>query len=257
MASLFAEAVSANGLFMKEGDTWVFDSTQCFASLNGDTFQLWRELGTIDEKNGRTLDHGQFLPFNTLTPGVFSVHHTNERDALDNELPEDNPRKGEALYLIEEANHYFGLTAEMTFLYPAEGEGGGEESEDRTASFTADDDLWVYIDGMLILDLGGIHSAIPGSVNFSTGTVTYRGKDGKDHTTKLSKLYEQRYREQHPEARSREIQAYLNEVFEENSHWQMVFKGDTVHTIKLIYLERGAGASNLSMRLHLDILPKE
>jgi hypothetical protein len=113
------------------------------------------------------------------------------------------------------------------------------------------------VDGILVLDLGGIHSAIPGSINFSTGSVTYRDSDGKDYTTKLYKIFEKRYREQYPEASEREVKDYLNEEFEENSHWQTVFKADTVHTIKLIYLERGAGASNLYIRFNLDILPAE
>lgn len=257
MAALFSDAVQVNCLFPERADGWwLFDSTQCFVTLQRDRFVLYRELGTVEKQNSSTtLDHGQFLPFNTITSDVISDLHTNTYDALGNELPDDDPRKGERLYAIpaNEANHYFGLTLDTAFTFPTQTDGG----EDLIASFTADDDLWVYIDGFLILDLGGIHSAIPGSINFSTGAVTYRGADGKDYTTKLYKLFYNRYKEKYPEARERDVQAFLDDLFTENSHWQQVFKENTTHTIKLIYLERGAGASNLSIKMNLPILEKE
>lgn len=256
MATLLFDSFPVNHSFFEHTDNWwFFDSTQCFATLQGNDFVLYRELGTSDIKKTPTLDHGQFLPFNTITPGVFSDIHTNTYGALGNELLDDDPRKGEQLYLVEKPNHYFGLTLDATFLFPTSGT--DTHGEDLIASFTADDDLWVYIDGYLILDLGGIHSAIPGSINFSTGSVTYRGADGKDYTTKLYKLFYNRYKEQHPEARERDMQDYINNLFTENSHWQTVFKPDSTHTLKLIYLERGAGASNLSIQMNVPILKKE
>lgn len=257
MATLFSDSFPANRFFFDHTDDWwLFDSTQCFAALQGNDFVLYRELGTSDIEKSTTLDHGQFLPFNTIIPDLISSRHPqNLYDALGKELPDDDPRKGEQLYLVEKPNHYFGLTLDAAFLFTTSGT--DTHGEDLIASFTADDDLWVYIDGYLILDLGGIHSAIPGSINFSTGSVTYRGADGKDYTTKLYKLFYNRYKEQHPEARERDAQAFLNDLFTENSHWQTVFKENTTHTMKLIYLERGAGASNLSIRFNLPILEKE
>ncbi len=261
MAALFAEAQEVNHLFPaelleKEG-IWEFDSTQCFAALNESDFILYHELGTIEAPNSFTFDHGQFLPFNRITPGSVSTFHpSNEYDALGIELPDDNPRKGEPLYAIpaDEANHYFGLMLDAAFTFPASGT--DEQGEDLIAYFTADDDLWVYIDGYLVLDLGGVHSAIPGSINFSTGIVTYRAADGKDYTTKLYKRFYHRYKEKYPDARERDVQAFIDSLFTENSHWQTVFKENTTHTIKLIYLERGAGASNLLIKFNLPVLPE-
>lgn len=77
IASLFESAIEVNHFFPESPDgTWEFDSTQCFASLHGDSFILYHELGTVDTNNS-SLDHGQFLPFNDLTEGVYSSIHPN------------------------------------------------------------------------------------------------------------------------------------------------------------------------------------
>lgn len=55
-------------------------------------------------------------------------------------------------------NYHFTYTLSTTFTYT-----GGE-----TFSFTGDDDLWVFIDNNLVVDLGGVHSAVNGSVDLDT-----------------------------------------------------------------------------------------
>jgi fibro-slime domain-containing protein len=55
-------------------------------------------------------------------------------------------------------NYHFTLELDTSFTYAA----------GQTFSFTGDDDLWVYIDDKLVVDLGGVHGAVNGSINLDT-----------------------------------------------------------------------------------------
>ncbi len=68
-------------------------------------------------------------------------------------------------------NYHFTLELETSFTYQ-----GGE-----VFNFTGDDDLWVYIDGKLCMDLGGVHGAASGSCNLDTLGLTV----GEDYAFKL------------------------------------------------------------------------
>ena len=171
-----------------------------------------------------------------------------------NPLSSLDPRKGEKLYAVkyqqgktapDYVDHFFGT--EMTASFMQNESGLDAWGHDLIFEFSGDDDFWFYVDGKLVLDLGGIHSALDGSINFRTGEVIVNKKQ-----TNLRNLYEAAYKEEHPNAAATEIEAWLDGIFKENENGvKTVFKDFSGHTMKMFYFERGAGASNLHMRFNL------
>lgn len=81
-------------------------------------------------------------------------------------------------------NFWFGMSVEVDFYIPlapggrtSTGEYGNKDiyGADMHFRFTGDDDVWIFVDDTLVLDLGGLHGRETGDINFSTGTVTING----------------------------------------------------------------------------------
>ncbi len=72
---------------------------------------------------------------------------------------------------IENITNCFGTRFDIDYAMPsADGVVNGEEMQ---FNFTGDDDMWIYIDGHLVLDLGGSHAMASGSINLATMKVKY------------------------------------------------------------------------------------
>ncbi|HCA22146.1 MAG TPA: hypothetical protein DEO87_07200, partial [Lachnospiraceae bacterium] len=266
----FAGANEVNHLFIQSiyeaSGYFEFDSTQNTATLVGEDgtfgkdFTVYRELGTHDAASGNTRKHGQFFPYNTIKPGVYSdANPQNLYTALAALLPDSDPRKYEKLhhFLAQDSNgewtvkdhnkldYYFGMEIEASFVQTPSGVDSW--GHDIIFEFTGDDDFWLYVDGVLAIDLGGIHPAQGAKVNFRDGTITYPvgGNDSLPKT--LREAFTAAYREKNPDATDSEISTYLDQYFDGE-----VFKDYTQHTMKIFYMERGAGASNLHMRFNLS-----
>lgn len=253
-SELFNDMTPVNHLFIQsiynESGYFEFDSTQNFAHLNDDgNFKVYNELAAIGTDTGETRTHGQFMPYNDITPGVYALDSsgrpiTNLTDVKAAELPDTNPRKGEQLYSIpqNDADYFFGMELSASFTQTASGLDAW--GHDIIFEFSGDDDFWLYVDGELVLDLGGIHRALTGSVNFRTGEVV-----NNTTNTTLYEVFKKNY--QARGMSNTEIQAKLDEIFTQNENGQYVFKDYTSHEMKVFYMERGAGASNLHMRFNL------
>ena len=258
LGDLYSGAQEVNHLFI--GSTYSgsgyfeFDSTQNFAHLDESTgnFVVYKEIGTYDGVVRPTLKHGQFFPYNDLKAGVFASLNSQNLTTLDGSaLPDTDPRKYEQLYSLEHDGEtvdcYFAVELEATFTQTPSGLDAW--GHDIIFEFTGDDDFWLYVDGELVIDLGGIHSAVPGKVNFRTGEVNVNGTD----TTLYDLFYNNYLSRGGSEADAR---AYVEELFEQNEDGQWVFKDYTQHTMRIFYMERGAGASNLQMHFNLAAIKK-
>ena len=254
LSKLFTGMTDVNHLFLQsvynESGYFEYDSTSNFAHLNEDgTFTVYDQLGAIGNSTGPTRTHGQFMPYNNIEAGKFAYDSagkpiTNQTDVLATELSDLNPRKGEKLYSIpqDKADYFFGMEMAASFTQTASGLDAW--GHDIIFEFSGDDDFWLYVDNELVLDLGGVRSAMTGSVNFRTGDIV----NGSTKTT-LYETFKKNY--QTRGLSQKEIEKKLAEIFTKNDDGQYIFRDYTNHTMKMFYMERGRGASNLHMRFNL------
>lgn len=262
LKSLFNNGLQVNHLFRQDiyDDTgyYEYSSFENYAYLNQDTknFTVYDQIGTPSDDNEYFYKRGNFMPYNSIMAGKLSTNK-NLYDEDGNGLKQGDPRFGEDLYLTQGTNDfYFGMYMEATFSQPRNGlaEHNNSKSPMRY-EFNGDDDLWIYIDDVLVLDIGGIHDAHSGYIDFSTGVVSWKDcvKNGtpKEYKTTIKQMFKDANRL--PDSK---------EVKWDDDKVDQYFEGDTlkdfsIHTFKMFYMERGKGASNLHMKMNLPIIPKD
>lgn len=199
--------------------------------------------------NGNEGKYSDFLPFNspyTNTNGknpvtysyngvegeyVGTTHYMYDSRYNDNDNTTNNIG----------TNFLFGMSLEVDFYLPNKpgvqvvgGDYGNKDvyGADMHFRFTGDDDVWIFVDDKMVLDLGGLHGRETGDINFSTGVVTING------------------------VKNDALSATL----------QSVSAGE--HTLDMYYLERGSSMSNCAIYFNLaprfdftiqkeDVLTKE
>lgn len=140
----------------------------------------------------------------------------------------------------DKLNHHFGMSMTTEFVQPKEGK--TTDLKDMVFKFSGDDDVWVYIDGVLVGDLGGIHEKATLEINFANGEVKVGHVDGANGTKK--------------EIEKTNIKAKFEDAGADTTNFfGNTFRDSTKHTLSFFYLERGAGASNMSLKFNLTTLP--
>lgn len=153
-------------------------------------------------------------------------------------------------------NHFsFGMNMGVSFIQPKNGKIAGS---DMVFDFSGDDDVWVYLDGVLVLDLGGIHGAATGSINFATGEVTgYAVANAKSYgasntdTTIYDAYVESGLYTDEQLAEMFDITYAAN-----GSVQSAVYSDYTNHSMKVFYLERGGTASNCKITFNIPAVPQ-
>ena len=119
-----------------------------------------------------------------------------------------------------------GMKLEIPFTLGANGKIKGD---DQKFEFSGDDDLWVFIDGQLVLDLGGNHARTTGEINFAAKTASAKSGDNTTFTSDRNGRFEIEY-----------LDAQGN---------------PKKHTMTIFYMERGLHESNLQFGFSFAPIP--
>lgn len=160
----------------------------------------------------------------------------------------------ESMYNIDwdvKTNFFFGMEMKMNFMQPKGGmtgndtNGDGESDYPMEFYFTGDDDVWVYIDGVLFLDLSGIHRHVGGKIDFVEGKVHYYHLDVVG-TGDVSETPYKTYTFEEILEAARKDTSVLNS--------NGTFKDYTTHNFKFYYMERGSGSSVCRLEFNFPLL---
>lgn len=265
------------GLFqVDENGYYYYDARRNFAEFNEsknsfilyDGPAIWRTDGGWDG-NGFNGDRslGNFYPFNTGKQ-VFDSIDTDKNclssstSTSDTDPGLDGLKWGQGRLLNKATgqdiliNHHMGMTMQVDFTQPENGKlnMGSSGKQDMVFQFSGDDDVWIFIDDVLVLDLGGIHSELYGTINFSTGEVvtgqSWRtgglpvspGRMPGDTITTIYDMFVKALGQEQADA--------IHWVT--NDSGARIFPTGTDHSLKLFYLERGNYDSSLQMRFNLQ-----
>lgn len=207
-------------------DSYGSDGNYAVYNFTTNSFNVYDSAGVYKSSVSDT-NLGQFFPFDSADK-VF--------DESGNKLSPKGITDG----TNDKLNHHFGMSMTTEFVQPAGGK--TTDNNDMVFEFSGDDDVWVYIDGVLVGDLGGIHEKATLEINFATGAVHVGHIDNandKEKTIENTTI----------------LNMFKAAGADTSNFSDNTFRDSTKHTLSFFYLERGAGASNMSLKFNLTTLP--
>lgn len=180
-----------------------------------------------------------------------SPEHIKNETTNDGTAPEDgfyplnkpgDPRKA--------VNMGFGTEFTIPFTLSKDGKINGQ---DITFNFTGDDDVWVFIDDYLVLDMGGAHRMASGTIDFAEKNVTVESAFTPDKSTTAAWKDGATRANQTSEKRTKKFIQIKTEG--KNTFEDIMADDSKVHTLKMFYMERGMFDSNMSVSFNFSPIP--
>lgn len=264
----FSNNVNAANLFASEKNEYtnvytnvkvpfIYDKETGYYELNSDKNGVYFENGTgaSDTKMqianlpaGYTGYSGYqnkkvtgFAPFNSLSSSSASGYYKSGSTTTTTAYPINKSSNSNSTASNNGMIYGFGMVTSVNFQMTDNGKDAN--GNDITFEFSGDDDVWVYIDGSLALDIGGTHDAITGSINFATGEVILSspyGKVGDKATDEDMSEY-----------------ASLTETLRQTNLYGALgttltgFAAQGNHTLTIYYMDRGQGRTNCLIKFNL------
>ena len=189
-----------------------------------------------------------FQPFNTL-------NSWNNVDAFLGNEPEQQTEK--AYPINGDTTYGFGMVTTVNFQMTDDGKTDGKNGrEDIVFEFSGDDDVWVYVDGVLALDIGGTHDAIQGTINFATGDVTVRSEKydkirDKNEANKITAPNVAGSKWVHRESGIVTGSYKQCNIYNKLDTTLTGFASEGNHKLTVYYMDRGRGLTNCQIRFNL------
>lgn len=206
-------------LHLDENGYYVFDSRQQQTWYNEATNNIVRYVhpGTSTSDTTQNKSYGQFFPLQA--PEYAAISTCSDANI----------------------NHYFGLTMATGFVQSHDGYLNEDKEQPSKFEFSGDDDVWVFIDDVLVADLGGIHDTSTVSIDFVTGEVVINEGTSYEATSTLRAAYET---------------ALGAENLAESDWSGDTYANDTSHVLRMFYMERGHNSSNLRLTFNMSTAPE-
>lgn len=206
-----------------------------FADTNGD--------GHSDPKSGASNDYSNLFFDRGNTQGWEGMYYGDGSTNLWAPFNTNANDTGEGAI-----DYHFGMRADLPFSMTPNGciNSTNDNSPPITFEFQGDDDVWIFIDGHLVIDLGGIHNRLGARINFADNTITYYLPESNHNTNPFGAFNLEGFEL---------VQKLYDDASSEGALGQTrtAFASQEEHHMTIFYLERGKGTSNCKIQFNLPM----